>query len=159
MATTIYLIGSLRNPEVPKIGNALRALGFDAFDDWFAAGPTADDSWQEYENQRGRSYQEALEGHAARNVFAFDHRHLERADAGVLIMPAGKSGHSEFGFLVGRGKPCFVLFDKTPERYDVMYQFAHLNGATVFLSVDSMLAYFKKGFPNDRPTQMGPTIS
>ena len=120
----IYLIGSLRNPEIPVIGNYLRSLGLEVFDDWFAAGPIADDSWQEYETGRGHSYKEALKGYAAKHVFEFDLHHLHRADIGVLVMPAGKSGHLELGYLRGQGKPVYILFDKEPERYDQMYQFA-----------------------------------
>lgn len=120
----IYLIGSLRNPEIPELGNSLRLCGFDVFDDWFAGGKIADDEWQAYENARGHSYKEALGGYAARHVFEFDKHHLDRADIGVLVLPAGKSGHLELGYMAGQGKPTFVLFDKIPERYDVMYQFA-----------------------------------
>ena len=120
----IYLIGSLRNPEIPVIGNYLRSLGLEVFDDWFAAGPIADDSWQEYETGRGHSYKEALKGYAAKHVFDFDLHHLNRADTGVLVMPAGKSGHLELGYLRGQGKPVYILFDKETERYDQMYQFA-----------------------------------
>jgi nucleoside 2-deoxyribosyltransferase len=39
-------------------------------------------------------------------------------------MPAGKSGHLELGYFVGRGKPAFILFDEVPTRFDVMHQFA-----------------------------------
>ena len=120
----LYLIGSLRNPRVPEIGCKIRRLGFDVFDDWFAAGPEADDRWQAYEQGRGRSYGEALTGEAARNVFSFDHRHLWTSDGCVLLQPAGKSGHLEFGAMVGRGKPSFMLFDKEPDRWDVMTHFA-----------------------------------
>lgn len=120
----IYLIGSLRNPEVPHIGNWLRSDGHEVFDDWVAAGEIADQRWQEYETLRGRSFGEALQGAAAKNVFQFDKRHLDAADMAVLVMPAGKSGHLELGYMIGRGKPSFVLFDQEPERYDVMYQFA-----------------------------------
>lgn len=94
------------------------------FDDWYAAGPEADDKWRDYEKARGHSYLKALEGHAARNVFAFDKRHLDSSDAAVLVLPAGKSGHLELGYMIGCGKPCFILLDN-PERWDVMYQFAH----------------------------------
>lgn len=132
---TIYLIGSLRNPKVPKVGNLLREAGFDVFDDWFAAGPIADDSWQEYEKIRGHSYDAALKGLAARHVFEFDLQHLNRADIGVLMLPAGKSGHLELGYLRGQGKPCYVLFDKEPERWDVMYQFC--NG--VYFNADALI--------------------
>ena len=64
MSKVIYLIGSLRNPEVPVLGRRLREVGFDVFDDWFAAGPIADDSWQDYEKGRGRSYNDALKSFA-----------------------------------------------------------------------------------------------
>ena len=120
----VYLIGTLRNPEVNRVAQAIRDLGFEVFDDWTAAGSTADDSWRDYEKSRGHSYVQALQGYAAKHVFAFDKFHLDRADLAVLLMPAGKSGHLELGYTLGKGKPGFVLFDQEPERFDVMYQFA-----------------------------------
>jgi hypothetical protein len=121
----IYLIGSLRNPEVPKIAQQLRLLvpGHEIFDDWYAAGPTADDCWRDYEKARGRGYIESLSCYPARHVFEFDQEHLRRASAGVLVLPAGKSGHLELGWMLGQGKPGYILLDN-PERWDVMYQFA-----------------------------------
>lgn len=136
---SIYLIGSLRNTDIPVLGNKLRGLGWDAFDDWYGAGHEADDEWQKYENLRGRSYKEALSGAAARHVFAFDHFHLNRVDCGVLVLPAGKSGHLELGYLAGLGKPAYILFDKVPERYDVMYNFA----TDVFFSWEEFLEAVK----------------
>lgn len=130
----IYLIGSLRNPEVPKIANKLRDAGFDVFDDWFAAGPDADDKWRDYERGRGRSFREALSGYAARHVFAFDREHLERASDVVLVCPAGKSGHLELGWALGKGKRGYILID-SPDRWDVMYQFAD----GVFDSVEELI--------------------
>lgn len=132
----VYLIGSLRNPAIPEIGREIRALGYDVFDDWHGAGPNADDEWQRYEKERGRTYAEALRGWAARQVYNFDRSHLDRADIGVLVMPAGKSGHLELGYLAGRNKRTFILFDQEPERWDVMVQFAE----AVFFNQDEMLA-------------------
>jgi len=132
---SVYIIGSLRNEKIPQVGNTLRDHGWDAFDDWYGAGHEADDKWRDYENLRGRSHQEALYGFAAKHVFEFDKRHLDRCDLAVLVMPAGKSGHLELGYFVGSGKPGFILFDAVPERYDVMHQFAN----EVFYSVDEML--------------------
>lgn len=120
----IYLIGSLRNPKIPELADRLREEGFDVFDDWFAAGPEADDWWQRYETERGRTYKEALAAPAANNVFRFDKKHLDMSDTVVLVMPAGKSGHLEFGYSIGMGKRGIVYFDKEPERWDVMYRFA-----------------------------------
>jgi hypothetical protein len=121
----IYLIGSLRNPKVPEIANQLRERGLNVFDDWYAAGETADDSWRDYEKAKGLTFMEALKGAAARNVFEFDKRHLQLSDAVVLVCPAGKSGHLELGWMLGQGKPGFILLDN-PDRWDVMYQFATL---------------------------------
>jgi len=120
----IYLVGSLRNPQVPVLAARLRKEGFIVFDDWFAAGPEADDYWQKYEQSRGRSMGDALAGLAADHVYHFDKKHLDECDAVILQMPAGKSGHLEFGYCIGQGKKGFVLFEKEPERWDVMYSFA-----------------------------------
>lgn len=122
---TLYLIGSLRNENIPGIARILRSsTEYEIFDDWYAAGPIADDSWQAYEKGKEVSYDKALQSYAARHVFDFDYLHLNRCDGGILALPAGKSGHLELGYLCGQGKPCYVLFDKEPERWDVMYQFA-----------------------------------
>lgn len=134
----LYLIGSLRNPEIPKIANKLREAGFEVFDDWYAAGEKADDAWRDYEKQRGRTFPEALSGLAAQHVFSFDRKHLEAADIGVLVLPAGKSGHIEMGWLVGRGRSCYVLLDNL-DRWDVMYMFA----SGVFVTVEELLEALK----------------
>jgi hypothetical protein len=133
----LYLIGSLRNPKIPSIGIKLRALGIGIFDDWFAAGPEADDYWQRYEKERGRTYPEALQGEAAKNVYHFDKRHLDACDGALLVLPAGKSGHLELGYMAGKGKWTGILFDGEPERWDVMYQFAD----RVFMNVDELLKF------------------
>jgi hypothetical protein len=131
----IYLIGSLRNPRIPKIANALVEAGHRVFADWFAAGERADDSWQAYEKARGKSYKEALAGLAADHVFNFDLKHLQTADVAVLVMPAGKSGFLELGWMLGQGKDGFILIEKEPERWDVMFRFA----TGVATSVDDLL--------------------
>lgn len=121
---SIYLIGSLRNPAVLDLAKDLRGQGFDVFDDWYGAGERADDCWQAYENARGRNFRDALAGYAAQHVFKFDKFHLDRCHAAILLLPAGKSGHLELGYTIGKGKPGFILMDKEPERYDVMYNFS-----------------------------------
>jgi hypothetical protein len=117
-----YLIGSLRNAALPLVAAELRKV-VEVFDDWYAAGPTADDAWREYEQRRGHSYPEALQGLAAHHVFRFDHHHLQRCESAVLVLPAGKSAHLELGWMLGQGKPGWILVD-TPDRWDVMYKFA-----------------------------------
>lgn len=120
----IYLIGSMRNPKIPQLANKLREDGFNVFDDWYSPGKNADDEWQAYEQARGRTFKQALNGEHAWNVFMFDMRNLESAEAAVLVAPAGKSAHIELGYMVGRQKPAFVYMEGEPDRFDVMYRFA-----------------------------------
>ena len=42
--------------------------------------------------------------------------------------------------MVGKGKPCFVLFDKEPERWDIMYQFAN----DVFFDIEKLKTQLKR---------------
>jgi nucleoside 2-deoxyribosyltransferase len=124
MVKKIYLAGSLRNPDIPLIGASLRTnTGLDVFDDWHAPGPEADDHWRRYSEARGHTYREALRGRAARQVYGFDREHIDSSDAGVLVLPAGRSCHLEIGYMAGCGKPTFILMDQ-PDRWDVMYLFA-----------------------------------
>ena len=131
----IYLIGSLRNPEIPILGNALRDVGYDVFDDWFAAGQNADQEWRDYETGRGHNLKQALDGHAANHVFEFDKYHLDKADIGVLLLPAGKSGHLELGYLIGAGCASYIVYPVEPDRFDVMYLLAD----GVFTSTEELL--------------------
>lgn len=140
MIKSIYCIGSLRNANVPDHANRLREAGFEVFDDWYGAGHEADDMWQRYEDKRGRNYRDALAGHAAQHVFNFDRTHIERCDAVLLVLPAGKSGHLEFGFARGRDKFGVIMLDGEPERFDVMYNFA----SYIALNVEEAIAAFKE---------------
>ncbi len=139
MSKTIYIIGSLRNENIPTMSVKLREeTGFEVFDDWFSPGPKADDYWKQYEEARGRNYKQALEGWAAKHVFEFDKFHIDRADLGILIMPAGKSGHLELGYMIGQGKPGYILLDKS-DRWDIMYQFA----TGVFFDMEDLIKELK----------------
>lgn len=136
----IYLIGSLRLPTVREFAEELREEGYEVFDDWHAGGPEADDIWQQYEQHRGRSYLEALSGYHAKHVFEFDFKHLLRAEIGILMLPAGKSAHLELGYMLGKQKRGYILLDKEPERWDVMYQFA----TAIFANKESLFAELKQ---------------
>lgn len=123
--SSLYVIGSLRNKNIPNIEKQLRSeLGIEIFTDWYCAGKRADDSWMEHEKHRGKTYREALDSYAAEHVFSFDKKHLDRVDGAVLVAPAGKSAHLELGYVIGTGKPGFILLPAEPKRWDVMYKFA-----------------------------------
>jgi hypothetical protein len=139
----IYLIGSLRNKEIPIIANQLRELGFEVFDDWHSVSPNGDDLWKDYEIKRGRTYEEALKGWHAHNVFNFDKKHVDDSGIGVLIMPAGKSAFLELGYMIGQGKPGFILMDDQ-ERYDIMVLFTEVTGGSVCFSIEILKENLKK---------------
>lgn len=130
------MIGALKNSRVPEVAMALRAIGLDVFDDWYAAGKHADRIWQRYEKARGRSYIEALYGSHADAAFGMDHAHLCRATTGVLVLPAGRSAYMEAGWLAGRDVPVHVLMEGEPKRWDLMLRFA----GPVHTSLESLVA-------------------
>jgi hypothetical protein len=139
----IYIIGSLRNEKISVIAKELRELNFTIFDDWHSVSPNGDDLWKDYETKRGRSYEEALQGWHAHNVFNFDKKHIDNSDIGVLIMPAGKSAFLELGYIIGQGKPGFILMDDQ-ERYDVMVLFTEVTGGSVCFLIEDLKEKRKK---------------
>lgn len=154
---SIYLIGSLRNEKIVDYSNLLRhnLPGVEIFDDWWAVGRRADDYWKEYEQAKGNNYAQALKGWAAKHVFEFDKFHLDRCDAALLIMPAGKSGFLELGYAAGQGKPVWIVYpDGDPDdRYDVMFQFA----TGIAFSMEELLEQIEDYLGGPLPTkEVGP---
>jgi len=139
MGKTYYLIGSLRNSQIPQVSAALRDVGINVFDSWYAAGPTADDSWKEYEQGRNLTYIDALKDYAAQHVFSFDKKHLDRCDGAILVYPAGKSAHLELGYVLGQCKPGYVLLDEHKDRWDVMLNFA----TAVYSDLDGLITHLR----------------
>lgn len=131
----VYLAGSLRNPQVPALAKTLEGAGLDVFVEWFNPGPETDQYWQAHQQYLGRRYVEALYGPHAQHVLAFDKHWLDKCDAAVVLYPAGKSAHLELGYVIGQGKPGYVLLDGEPERWDVMLGLA----TRVFESVTDLL--------------------
>lgn len=123
----IYVIGSLQNKKIPAIAEEVRtATDQEVYDEWWCPGEFADQHWQDYCRFRGLTYVEALEGWHAKQVFDIDKQHLDRCEAAILVLPAGKSGHLELGYVKGKGKLAYILLDEEPDRYDLMYGFADL---------------------------------
>jgi len=98
--------------------------------------PDADQFLFEYAKKRGWNYKEALTCYAARNNFEFDKRHIDSSDIVIMVMPCGKSGHLELGYSIGAGKEAHILFDKEPERFDLMYNFVPVEN--IHFSIDSL---------------------
>lgn len=138
MSKSIYLIGSLKNPAIGEVSKVLRDLGYDVFDDWRSPGPDADDHLRDYYRARGFNYRQIMESPSARLAFNYDKENLERCDMAIMVMPAGMSGHLELGTVIGAKKPGYILFDKEPERVDIMHGFA----TGIFLNMEEMVEHF-----------------
>lgn len=147
----VYLAGSLRNPKIPliarNISDGLRTSQI--FYQWHSAGPNADDHWRDHMQSMGLTYAEALRQPASENVYNFDKKYIDASRCMVLAYPAGKSGHLELGYHLGRGKPGFILLDGEPERYDVMTKFATGVASTVDELVDMLRPHLNmaEGYP------------
>jgi hypothetical protein len=154
----VYIVGSMRrfhdSPGSLCQGSAvwdaareLRAAGHDVFDDWHASGPDADQHWRDYEVARGHDYFEALAGDAARHNLHFDHSHLVKADTVVLVLPAGKSAHLEFGLAMGLGKQTHILFGHgqpgPSDRWDLMYGLS-LGNSFLWNHIEDLIAQLEK---------------
>ncbi len=146
-------MGSLANPNIPFVGNKIRELGFEAIDDWWSPGPLADSYLKHYAKIRKLNYKQTLETHAAKHIFEFDKGLIDSADIGVLVMNAGKSAHLELGYLIGTGKPGYVLFENEPAKIDIMYRFCK----NLFFNIDDLLKELKKFRGNKRTRRRMPT--
>lgn len=141
---TIYLIGSLSNPNIPHIANQLRKMGHEVFDDWWSPGAHADEEWRKHEMIRGRTFRQAIYGEHATEVYRFDRNLLERSNAVVMVLPTGKSGHLELGWAIGKGKRGYILFDKEPDRFDIMYRLA----TGIAMSIEELEEELENGHQN-----------
>lgn len=64
-----------------------------------------------------------LTGERAKRGFNYDTGLMDKADACVLLLPAGRSAHLEAGWFAGAGKPLFIYMPVW-EGPDLMYKFA-----------------------------------
>ena len=142
----IYLISSLKHVQIPQIANDLEAEGYSVFAEWYGPGPEADDFFKKYQKERNRTYKQALKSFAATHIFEFDLHHIINSRIGLLVMPCGKSGHLELGYMIGQGKPGIIYFpDGEPEssRWDLMLQFCFLTGGDICFSWKELLRSLK----------------
>ena len=141
----IYIIGSLRNKQVPIIANKLRKdLGNDVeiIDDWYYCSEDADDWLKKCCKKRGLNYKQTLNTLASKHVFEFDLIHLTRATDVICIAPFGRSCALELGWSIGKNKRGFILFNITPPRVDIMLQFLPIDN--ICFNYEELIIQLKK---------------
>lgn len=121
----IYVASSWRNNIQPKVVEELRKAGHEVYD--FKNPPKSTGfSWSEidpnWEKWTTEDWDKALSHPRAIQGFLSDFNAMKWADAGVLVMPCGRSAHLEAGYFVGAGKPLFILM--APSEPELMYAMA-----------------------------------
>jgi hypothetical protein len=137
----IYLASSWRNPErIDAARDALRADSHEVYD--FRENEAF--HWQDVdpEIQRGTGDVGDIPAARCRDLlkhskpalgFGRDMAHLELAATVVLILPCGRSAHTEFGYAVACGKRT-VVWLTDPCRPELMYSAAE----TVAMTLDEV---------------------
>jgi nucleoside 2-deoxyribosyltransferase len=125
----IYVASSWRNDQQPMIVAALRKAGHEVYDfrnpsdtDKGFAWSDIDPDWQLWTNEQ---YRKALEHPIALKGFMNDFKGMMWADACVMVMPCGRSAHTEAGWMQGQGKPTIILQPKEAEP-ELMYKIYEL---------------------------------
>ncbi len=126
----VYLASSWRNPGQPAALHILRRCGLEVYDFRNPAPGQKGFAWSDIDpDWKSWSPDEliaALEHERAREGYGLDWDAMRWADAGVLLMPCGRSAHLEAGYFVGAGKPLHVILsDGEPE---LMYRMAYETG-------------------------------
>ena len=97
----VYVASSWRNPYQPEVVACLRAAGHEVYDfrdpeenpggfHWADVDP----DWQEW---TAREYIDHLDHPVAEKGFGADLRAMKWADCCVLVLPCGRSAHTEAG--------------------------------------------------------------
>lgn len=126
----IYLASSWKNTYYPSVLAALRAAGHEVYDfrnpdndsnpeDKGFKWSKVDPNWQDWtpSEYREQLYNNPL----ARQQFQNDLQALEACDVCVLLLPCGRSAHTEAGWMAGKGKRVYVLIPEKQEP-DLMYR-------------------------------------
>jgi hypothetical protein len=121
----VYVASSWRNPYQPAVVAQLRAAGHEVYDfrnpeenpggfHWADVDPR----WQEWSP---REYIDHLDHPVAEKGFRADLRAMEWADCCVLVLPCGRSAHTEAGWFAGRGLKTIVYIPEKQEP-ELMYK-------------------------------------
>ena len=121
----IYVASSWRNEFYPEVVNALRSAGHKVYD--FRHPPSGDPGFKwsnissDYMQWSPAEYRVQLHHPMAERQFTNDIEAMTSCDVCVLVLPCGRSAHTEAGWFAGRGKKVLLYI---PERQEpeLMYK-------------------------------------
>lgn len=125
----VYVASSWRNNYQPLVVAALRAIGHEVYDfknpepgDNGFHWSEIDDLWEDWTTEE---YLLALEDPIATEGYGKDKRALDWCDACVLVLPSGRSAHSELGYTIGARKLTAIFIPEKGEP-ELMYLMADM---------------------------------
>ena len=123
--TKVYVASSWRNKHYPEVVKQLKSHGFDVYD--FRNPPDGKGGffWKDidpnWENWPTRDYIDNLHHPWAEYGFKRDIDAMKAADVCVLVLPCGRSAHSEAGWMAGAGKRVIAYIPEKQEP-ELMYK-------------------------------------
>ena len=121
----IYVASSWRNKYYPEVVEALRTAGHEVYDFRNPPHGGAGFHWTDIEenapNWTFEEYAEGLRHPNAERQFQADLDALSWADTCVLVLPCGRSAHTEAGWIAGRGLKTIVYMPEKQEP-ELMYK-------------------------------------
>lgn len=121
----IYVASSWRNQFYPEVVSQLRSAGHEVYD--FRNPPHGGNGfhWTDIDknapNWTFKEYEEGLHHPLAESQFKADLDALNWADTCVLVLPCGRSAHTEAGWMAGAGKKVIVYIPEMVEP-ELMYK-------------------------------------
>ena len=125
MRHKIYVASSWRNQCYPEVVKALRDAGHDVYD--FRNSPSGDPGFkwscvsEDYMDWSPQQYRENLNHPKAVRQFGNDIEAMQSCDVCVLVLPCGRSAHTEAGWFAGRGKKVIAYIPEKQEP-ELMYK-------------------------------------
>ena len=123
----IYVASSWRNTYYPEVVAALREAGHEVYD--FRNPPTGEPGfhWTDVNpdcmDWTPAEYKANLTHPLAERQFRNDIDAMTACDACVLVLPCGRSAHTEAGWFAGQGKKVFAYIpDKDSFEPELMYK-------------------------------------
>lgn len=146
----IYVASSWRNEYYPEVVATLRKEGFEVYN--FRNPPSGDSGfhWVDVDAHCGDwtpdEYKKGLQHPLAERQFANDIEAMKSCNACVLVLPCGRSAHTEAGWFAGQGKPVVAYI---PEKIEPELMYKLFTGVAttmeevVDLLVDSTVSFHR----------------
>ena len=142
MKRKIYVASSWRNEHFPEVAAKLREAGHEVYD--FRNPPSGDEGFkwssisEDYMAWSPQEFREQLGHPKAVLQFKNDIVAMEGCDTCVLVLPCGRSAHTEAGWFAGKGRTTIAYIPEKQEP-ELMYKLF----SSVCCSIDELIDALK----------------